>query len=269
MAVVVWKYRRFIWANALADLRHRFSGSVAGYLWNVFVPLAQLLVYAVIFGALMGNKMDDGPHVRFNFIIYLCSGLLAWNAFAETVLRSSAALVSNAGYLKKLPLPEQIFVAEEACGGFLTAVISISLFVLFSIFASHWGPFWPWLQAIPLLILFLGFAYGLGLILGCLNVFFRDVQPFMNVVVLLWMWLTPVVYKESQFADPASPHPIVLSLLHLNPAYYFIVGFHRSFWDGRWVSLQTWLICIGITLVFNLLGAAVVRRLRAEIRDVL
>src|SRR5437588_4851226 len=103
MAVVVWKYRRFIWANALADLRHRFSGSVAGYLWNVFVPLAQLTVFAVIFSVLLGNRISEGPQGKFSFIIFLCSGLLAWNAFSETLVRSSASLVANSGYLKKLP----------------------------------------------------------------------------------------------------------------------------------------------------------------------
>src|ERR687894_708759 len=60
MATVLWKYRRFIFANALADLRHRFSGSIGGYLWNVFVPLAQLVVFALIFGVLMGNRMPAG-----------------------------------------------------------------------------------------------------------------------------------------------------------------------------------------------------------------
>src|SRR5436305_213514 len=203
MAAVVWTYRKFIWSNALADLRHRFSGSVAGYLWNVFVPLAQLTVFAVIFGTLFSNGPQGGPNIRFPFIIFLCSGLLAWNAFADTLTRAAASLVSNAGYLKKLPLPEQIFVAQEACGGLLTACISIALFLLFSIFFSHYGPLWTWLQAVPLLVLFVGFAYGLGLTLACLNVFFRDVQPFLNVVVLLWMWLTAVVYSDLVF-DNAS-----------------------------------------------------------------
>jgi len=268
--VVLWNYRRFILANALADLRHRFSGSVAGYLWNVFVPLAQLTVFALIFSILLGNQINEGPKGKFSFIIFLCSGLLAWNAFAETLIRASSALVGNAGYLKKLPLPEQIFVAQEAAGGFFTAAISISLFVLFSIFIAHYGPFWQWLQAIPFLLLFIAFAYGLGLVLACLNVFFRDVQPFMNVVVLLWMWLTPVVYVESIFtADPRRPHPIVLMLLHWNPAYHFVDAFHRSLWLGHWVPAKTWAICVGIALFANLLAALVLHRLRAEIRDVL
>jgi ABC-type polysaccharide/polyol phosphate export permease len=269
MTPVLWKYRRFILANALADLRHRFSGSVAGYLWNIFVPLAQLAVFALIFGVIFGRESDDGPHVKFSFILFLCSGLLAWNSFAETLVRASASLVGNAGYLKKLPLPDQIFVAQEAVGGFLTAVISISIFVLFSIFFSHYGPFWQWLQAIPLLILFVGFAYGLGLILACLNVFFRDVQPFMNVVVLLWMWLTPVVYKEAIFHEAASPHPIAIKLIHYNPAYHYILGFHQSLWLKQWISPGTWMACLGITLAANIIGAAVLWRLRAEIRDVL
>jgi lipopolysaccharide transport system permease protein len=270
MTLVLWKYRRFILANALADLRHRFSGSVAGYLWNVFVPLAQLTVFAVIFSVLLGNQIDEGPRGKFSFILFLCSGLLAWNAFSETLVRSAASLVANAGFLKKLPLPEQIFVAQEATGGFLTAAISLSLFVLFAIFIAHYGPFWQWLQVIPLLLLFVGFAYGLGLILACFNVFFRDVQPFMNVLVLLWMWLTPVVYVEKIFrADPKRPHPVVLKLLHLNPAYHYIGGFHESLWLHHWVAPATWGICIAITLGTNLIAAMVLRRSRSEIRDVL
>jgi ABC-type polysaccharide/polyol phosphate export permease len=271
MTLVLWKYRRFILANALADLRHRYSGSVAGYLWNVFVPLAQLAVFAVIFGILFGRGDDDllPGNPKFPFILFLCSGLLAWNAFADTLVRASASLVGNAGYLKKLPIPDQIFVAQEALSGFFTAVISISIFILFAVFLSHYSPCWQWLQAIPLLILFVGFAYGLGLMLACFNVFFRDVQPFVNVVVLLWMWLTPVVYKESMFTDKTSPHPIAIRLIHFNPAYHYIRGFHESLWHKHWIAASTWYACIGITLGFILIGTAVLRKLRAEIRDVL
>lgn len=269
MAVTLWKYRRFIFTNALNDLRHRFSGSVGGYLWNVFVPLAQLTVFAVIFGVLMGNRMPPGvgPQGKFGFIIFLCSGLLAWNAFADTLSRAAAGLVSNAGYLKKLPLPEQIFIAQEACGGFLTATISISLFVVFASVVAGYGPFWQWLQALPLLLLFMGFAYGLGLILACVNVFFRDVQPMVGVVILLWMWLTPVVYTENTFRN--SHQEWVLTFFRFNPAYYYIGAFHDSLWLCQWVPAWTWAVCLGITLAFNVLAALVLRHFRAEIRDVL
>lgn len=269
MAVTLWKYRRFIFANALNDLRHRFSGSVGGYLWNVFVPLAQLAVFAVIFGVLMGNRMPEGegPPGQFNFIIFLCSGLLAWNAFADTLSRAAAGLVANAGYLKKLPLPEQIFIAQETCGGFLTATISISIFVLFSALIAHYGPRWQWLQAAPLLVLFMAFAYGLGLILACVNVFFRDVQPLIGVVILLWMWLTPVVYTENTFRN--THQEWVLTLFKFNPAYYFIGAFHDSLWQSKWLPPTRWAVCAGITLGVNAAAALVLRHFRSEIRDVL
>src|SRR5258708_25562237 len=106
MPMGLWKDRRFILANALADLRHRFSGSVAGYLWNVFVPLAQLTVFAVIFSVLMGNRMDNEvPSGTFSFIVYLCCGLLACNAFAETLLLSASSLLGRLGQLRHHPLP--------------------------------------------------------------------------------------------------------------------------------------------------------------------
>ena len=134
---------------------------------------------------------------------------------------------------------------------------------------ARYGPFWQWLQAIPLLMLFVALAYGLGLILSCLNVFFRDVQPFMNVLVLLWMWLTPVVYVEKIFHDPHHPHPIVLKLLQFNPAYHFIGGFHQSLWLGRWIPMQTWIICLALTIGFNAIAVWVLMKCRSEIRDVL
>ena len=84
---------------------------------------------------------------------------------------------------------------------------------------------------------------------------------------MLPAWLTPVVYSELMFANPS--HWLIARALHLNPAYYYVLGFHQSLWKGQWVEPQTWFVCIAITLGFNLLGAIVLRRLRAEIRDVL
>jgi ABC-type polysaccharide/polyol phosphate export permease len=83
------------------------------------------------------------------------------------------------------------------------------------------------------------------------------------------MWLTPVVYAEKIFHDPIHPHPIVLKLLHFNPAYHYIEGFHKSLWLGKWLSPATWGICVGITVAANLIAGLVLSRCRAEIRDVL
>lgn len=265
----IWRYRGFIVRSALAELRHRFSGSVAGYLWNVFVPLAQLIVFAIIFSVLMGNRMPaDSPVTgRFSFIVFLCSGLLPWNAFAETLARSAGAMVSAAGFIKKLPIPEQIFVATENVGGIITGLIALAIFAVFSIFVADYGPYLQWLQALGMLVLFMWFGYGLGLILACLNAFFRDIQPFMNVILLLWMWLTPIVYLDTFFQN--SQHDWMLTLFRFNPAYYFIDGFHEALFWSRWIQSEHWLTCLAIAAGTHLLALPVLARLRGEIRDVL
>ena len=118
-----------------------------------------------------------------------------------------------------------------------------------------------------MLVLFMAFAYGLGLILACVNVFFRDIQPLIGVVILLWMWLTPVVYTENVFHD--NHQEWVLTLFRFNPAYYFIDSFHLSLWLRQWLSPVRWGVLACIALSFNVVAAVVLRLFRAEIRDVL
>ena len=269
MLVSLWDYRRHILRNALNDLRHRYRGSLAGGLWNVFIPLAQIIVFSTIFSVLMEFRMPEMPGIssRFQFVVFLCSGLLAWNAFADTLMRGVASLVGNAGYLKKLPVPEQIFVAQDACSGLYSALIAYAVFLVFCVAVAGVRISWYWAQVIPLLILFIGFAFGLGLFLSCINVFFRDVQPLMNVMLLLWFWVTPIVYSETIFEGRS--HEWVLLLLPLNPAYPFIRAFHEAVYLRTALPPGLWLTCTAFAAVS--IGAAycVLERLRSDIRDAL
>ncbi len=268
MVVSLWKYRRLIVYNSVGDLRNRYRGSVAGYLWNIFVPLAQIIVFATIFSALMGYRVPDIPDLKhLNFVIFLCSGLLPWNTFADTLMRGVSSLVGNAGYLKKLPLPEQLFVAQDACTGFLSGLLTVAIFLLFTIVVAGYGPYWAWVQVLPGLLLLSAFAFGLGLVLSCVNVFFRDVHPFTQVMVLLWFWLTPIVYNEDIFQKAGKDW--LLALLPANPMYHFMRVFQHGVFRHEWVSWHTWTICILATLAVNLAAFAVLRRLRADIRDTL
>lgn len=265
----LWKYRGLIVRHAADDLRNRYRGSLAGYFWNVITPLAQIIIFSTIFGVLLQQKLGgvEGMEDHWVFVVFLCSGLLPWNAFADTLMRGVSSLVGNAGYLKKLPLPEQVFVAQDACSGFFTALLTLGVFFVFCILIVGYGPYWAWLQAIPGLILMMGLAFGLGLTMSCINVFFRDVQPAMNVIVLLWFWLTPIVYPEHMFENTS--HAWLLRLLPLNPAYHFVEVFHASIFQHRLVGASTWVICIASTAVVNVVAYAVLRVTRSDIRDVL
>ncbi len=108
---VFWIYRLFIWRSAISDLRYRYAGSAMGIFWNVLIPLLQILILTVVFSQIMAVRLPGAGSTEV-FAIYLCSGLLPWLGFSECVSRGTQSFLENATYLKKLPIPEQIFVAQ-------------------------------------------------------------------------------------------------------------------------------------------------------------
>jgi len=129
----LFTYRRFIWQSAVAELRHRYAGTGLGVVWNVLHPLALIAVYSIVFTALMRGRVPGDANGRFGYVLYLCSGLLPWLAFAECLTRGANAFTENATYLRKLPIPEQVFVAKAAASATLGLAISFSLLLIISL----------------------------------------------------------------------------------------------------------------------------------------
>ncbi|MCG3128540.1 MAG: Teichoic acid translocation permease protein TagG [Phycisphaerae bacterium] len=267
MIATLWRHRGFIWRNALSELRHRYAGSALGILWNVITPLIQIVIFSVIFSVLMQNKLPQGMiDNRFSFTIYLCAGLLPWTAFAEALSRGTGSIVAHSGYLKKLRVPEHVFIAQDVTTYFLSGLISLALFVAFCFVAGHW-PAVSWLQLLLAHALFVLFAFGISMALSALNVFFRDTSQALSIVLLLWMWMTPVVYTPN-LLDHIRP---IRMLLVVNPAYPFVQLFHRIVIDDRtaWLPPQAFIAPLILTAAAILGGYWVLSRLRPEIRDAL
>ena len=261
MIVNLWRYRGFIVRNALSDARHRYAGSAAGVAWNVINPLAQILIYSVVFSQIMADRVP-GAGSGAEFALYLCAGLLPWAAFSECILRGANAFLENAPYLKKLPIPEQVFVAQNAVSATLFLGISMTLLGLITVI-TRGGLSLTWLGVPAVLVLFQGFGFGLGLIFSTLNVFFRDIGQVLSIALQLWMWLTPVVYVEEIL--PAR----LQGLVRHNPAYPFIDALHRMIVGGQWPSAWHWPVMLFWAGATPVVGYLILRRLRPEIRDVL
>jgi lipopolysaccharide transport system permease protein len=263
----LYRYRSFIWANALAELRHRYAGTNLGVVWNVIHPLALIAVYAIVFTQVFteaGRLPRPIPGVGDNlsFLLYLTSAFLPWLAFAECVTRGCNAFSDNAPYLKKLPIPEQVFVAQTAASATLGLMISFSLLLVISLVAGlrpsvHWL-----LLPLPLLSLQV-MGFGLGLLCGTLNVFFRDIGQLINVVLQLALWTVPVVYPETILPGWAR------AILPWHPLYPPLAGIRELFLfeempgAGLWLGMLVWpaVTCVVAALAF--------RSLRTEIRDLL
>ncbi|MEI9476924.1 MAG: ABC transporter permease [Deltaproteobacteria bacterium] len=261
MIRVLYHHRKYILQNAWNDLRHRYAGSGMGVIWNVISPLAQILVYTVVFTKLMSIKLPDISS-EFAFPLYLCSGFLPWIAFSECVSRGANSFLENANYLKRMPIPEQVFVAQTAMSATISLFISLGL--LFGLTVIMRYPLtWLWLMVPLVAILFQGFGFGLGLLLSSINVFFRDVGQLLGIFLQIWMWMTPIVYPESILPER------FFTLVKFNPAYPFIHTIREAFLFGRLPEVWVWWVMIGWAFGVPALGYIVLRRLRPEIRDAL
>ena len=259
----LYRYRGLIWRHAVTDLRHRYAGTGLGIVWNVIHPLAVIAVFSVVFTAIyrtggVPNPQTGGGNVP--YVLYLCAGFLPWLAFSECVSRGSLAFTENAPYLKKLPVPEQVFVARTAASATLGLAISFTLLLGISL-ALGLRPSWHWLLLpVPLALLqVLGFA--LGLVCGTLNVFFRDIGQLLTVALQIVMWTAPIVYLEQglpPWVRAIFPwHPVVPPLYAVRDLFLF----HQLPTAQTWAGLLAW------PALALLLAYAVFHPLRAEIRD--
>jgi lipopolysaccharide transport system permease protein len=257
----LWAYRRYILAGALRELKQRYAGSAMGILWHVVTPLTQIAVYFVVFSRFMGEQVG-GPYSPEAYAVFLCAGILPWFVFAECVRSGTTALLSNEGYLKKLAIPEGVFVAQTVATSGLTlglyalALMAIALTTGVPVHAA-------WVLIPAVLVLFLGLSFGLALILGTVAVFFRDVVQIVAIVLQFWFWLTPIVYHESSLG------PRLTEVMRWNPPSAYIVAVRGLLIEGTVPSVADWLWMAGLAIVFTAVGASVLQRLSSDLRDAL
>ncbi len=194
MLAQLWRHRAFVLSGAWHELRQRYAGSAMGVLWHVVTPLAQIVVYYAVFSRFMGVRAQ--AHSDGAYALFLCAGILPWFVFVEAVTRGGSSLLANESYLKKLAVPEPVFVARSVATSALTLGVYIVLLLLLAL-GTGIRPGVPWLLLPLVLVLFVAFCFGIALVLSVVTVFFRDVTQVVALVVQFWFWLTPVVYDAA------------------------------------------------------------------------
>lgn len=258
MIINLYRHRSYIWRTALTDVRNRYAGSGLGPAWNILQPLALILIFTLVFSTLMRREAMLGVH----YTVYLCSALLPWTAFGECLNRSTQSFVHNAIYLRKLPIPEQVFVAQTAVASAITLAISFGLLIVLSLILGHY-PTWHWLLLPAPLLMFMGLAFGIGMALGTVNAFIRDVGQIVPIIIQIGFWTYPIVYHESFL--PATAQKI----LPLSPIYPYLSSIRTLFISHEIPGAFVWAQMVFWTAVAGTIGYLVLRRLRPELRDVI
>ncbi|WP_082508276.1 ABC transporter permease [Burkholderia sp. Leaf177] len=253
------RYRGFVVGSVKREFQSRYRTSMLGALWLVLQPLAMILVYTVIFSEVMRSRMPGVPS-KFGYSVYLCAGAITWGLFAEIITRSQGVFVDNANLIKKLSFPRIALPMIVTISSLINFAIIFSLFTIFLLVTGNF-PGIPFLALIPLLIVQIVFSIGLGITLGVLNVFFRDVGQFMGIFVQFWFWFTPIVYPRHVLPDSLKPW------IALNPMADLILGYQTILVDRAWPNWNlVWPVLI-LGLLLCMLALHLFRHHAAEMVD--
>jgi lipopolysaccharide transport system permease protein len=259
LAEELWASRGFIFSNVRREFQVKYANSLLGFAWNVINPLAIIVVYTVIFAQVMRAKLPgvDNP---FAYGIFLCSGILVWGLFAEITSRSLNMFVENANLLKKLRFPRACLPTVVLLNALLNFSIIFVIFTAFLLVSGNF-PGASYLSLFPLILLLVVFSVGLGLILGVLNVFFRDVGHAFAVINTFWFWLTPIVYAPNILPE------WTLSLMVFNPLAAFFGAVQDVLVRGLWPAWDK-LYYMGISgVALCVLGLRLFSRYSSEMVD--
>jgi lipopolysaccharide transport system permease protein len=255
----LWRYRGFILGSVKREFQLKYRNSLLGAAWNVIQPLAMIFVYTVIFSQIMRAKLPGAEHF-FGYSIYLCAGILTWGLFAEISTRSQTMFLDHANLLKKLSFPRLCLPVTVVATALLNFGIVFGLFTLFLLVSGHF-PGWAYLALLPLLALLVAFAVGLGMVLGVLNVFFRDVGQFFGIFITFWFWLTPIVYPLAILPAGAQ------ALMAYNPLAAWMAAVQGVLVWGQWPQWGPLLYPLLLALLLCLAGLHLFRRRAGEMVD--
>jgi ABC-2 type transport system permease protein len=212
------------------DLKVKYQGSALGFVWSLANPLLMLGIYYVIFAIVFDNGIPD-------FHVYLMAGLLAFSAFNQGVTNASTSVVGNAGLVKKVRFP--LLVLPLSGIGFAMVQLALQLPVLLVIAlvsgVNFFGP--PLLLIVPALVLLVVFSTALGVLAAALNVRYRDTSHFVEISMLIWFWLNPILYPAYLVKSKLDEHDAFWAYF-LNPVATVVTTFQRAIYQEPYAVID-------------------------------
>lgn len=221
----LWLYRGLLLNLIRRDLRIRYKESFLGFLWSLLNPMTYLAIFYVVFVILLPAAI---PH----FPIFILSGLLPFTLFQNTMMTATSSVVSGAPLIKRVAFPREVLplaaIGANVFQFFLQALVLLGFMAIFRY------PFVSWylLLVIPALCVEILFLTGFSLIVSSLTVYLRDIAHFMELALLFWFWMTPVVYQPATLHEKLLRHHLPFGLALLNPMTTIVMCMQRAFYNA-------------------------------------
>lgn len=246
------------------DLKARYKDSALGFFWSLVRPLIQLGIYFVV----MGQFLQAAKGIP-DFAVYVFAGLTAMGLFTEIVVGGTGSILANAGLVKKVYLPREVFPLASVGSALFNFGIQIIVLLLATLLVLKPPVHWSFFLSIPALLVLVVYGAACALLFSAINVYLRDMQYLVEVGTMLLFWLSPVVYSW-QMVSSMVTSPMILEIYTNNPLTLAVLGFQRAFWvAGDTVPLPDYLllrlvIALVVGLVFLFVSHRVFLRLQGN-----
>lgn len=256
----IYLQRDLIVSMAKRQIATSHIGSSLGFIWLVIRPAVLICVLWFVFS--IGFKVQPVKDVP--FVVWLTAGMSAWTLFTEILMKSTGAIIGNKNLIKKTIFPSQIlpFITIISC--LITHAIFLAL-LLILILSFHMNFSLYFLQTLYYLFCVIVLSLGLSWAFSALNVFARDIEQLVGVILQVGFWATPIFWNIEMMPD--NYHFII----KLNPMYYIVQGYRDSFitftpfWNHLYLSIYFWVVTSGLFVI----GALIFKRLKPQFADVL
>lgn len=271
----IWQYRELLGELIRKELKVKYQDSSLGFAWSMLNPAMYLAVYYVVFKIILASGIPA-------FAIYLMSGLLLWNFFSTAVSNAVNVIVSNGSLVNKVYFPREILplasVGANLVHFFLQLIVLVVALAIFR-HPIDWG--YLWLTPIALLTVVM-LASALAVFLSATNVYARDLQHLLELVLLAWFWMTPIIYPWGLVAGELQDRDLPTELILVNPVVGAVMTFQRALYatvtygdppntilpggDQLWY-LRNLLIVLAIATVLFAFAVKVFGRLEASFAE--
>lgn len=252
----LYEYRSMVYNLVKRDLRGRYKGSLLGFLWNFILPLIQILVYVVVFSVIFRQDIE-------HYYAYLIVGMVPWIMFSDSISTGSGSVIDNAHLITKVYFPRSVIPVSIVLSKMVN--FAISLAIVFVVLSLQHG-FNPLaLCVVPVSVLcLLVFSIGSSLVLAALNVYMRDVQYMISMILMVWIWATPIMYVRDYIDND-----IIQILLSLNPMTYIIQMFQEPLYWHAVPGMGVIVIAVAESIIMLVIGLYVYNRMSPDFAEVL
>lgn len=228
----IWARRELLDQLVRREIKARYKDSALGFFWSLAKPLAMLFVYYVAIGRFLGAaQTPTHPGGIPDFAIFIFAGLTAWQLFSDIVILGTGSIVGNAGLIKKVYVPRELFPLSVVGSALFNFAIQLGVLLAATAALGQFPTGERWLYFVLALAVMIPLATALALLLSATNVYLRDVQYLVEIMLMIFMWASPIVYSWKLVQGQIGGTWLEQAYL-ANPMTLVVLGFQKAFWVG-------------------------------------